>query len=160
VSKLARLVATGFYTGYAPVAPGTFGTLPGVALAVAVAPLLATHVVLYSLVLVAVSLVAIWAAGAIVVESGHHDPQIVVADEIAGYLLTMAYLPATTANLVAAFLLFRLFDVVKPPPARQAEALPGGLGVVADDLIAGVMANLSLRLLTYWGLIPWASIGG
>ena len=79
---------------------------------------------------------------------GVSDPGRVVIDEIAGYLLTMAGSPATAAHIITGFFLFRFFDVVKPPPVRQAEKkLRGGLGVVADDLLAGAYAWIFLRLL-------------
>jgi phosphatidylglycerophosphatase A len=79
---------------------------------------------------------------------GDSDPGKVVIDEIAGYLLTMAGSPVAVGHIIAGFFLFRFFDIVKPPPVRQAERyLRGGLGVVADDLLAGVYAWICLRLL-------------
>jgi phosphatidylglycerophosphatase A len=149
VKLVARLIATGLFTGYAPVASGTFGTLPGVVLAVALGALeLGTAARIAAIVSVVV--VCIWAADVHAREIGLKDPGVVVCDEIAGFVVTMALLPMTVATLLGAFLLFRLFDIVKPPPVRQAEALPGGLGIVADDVLAGLLANLVLR-----GLLAW-----
>jgi len=153
MNALARFVATGAYTGYAPFAPGTFGTLPAVALAPALAALLPSRPVVYVAVVLAAIAIAVWAADRVAHVDGIKDPQIVVVDEIVGYFIAMAFLPATITTLLAAFVLFRLFDIVKPPPARQAEALPGGIGVVADDLVAGLFANLVLRLAVMCGLL-------
>jgi phosphatidylglycerophosphatase A len=86
-------------------------------------------------------------------ELGQHDPGVIVIDEVAGYLLAVALLPTTVTVLVVAFFVFRLLDILKPPPAAQAEALPGGLGVVADDLVAGLMTNLLVRLAIFFGLL-------
>lgn len=144
-TRVAHLIATGLYSGYAPVAPGTFGTIGGVVLAPAFAGVAAQSTTLYVLLLAAVAACAIWAAGVASEMFGLKDPRPVVCDEIAGYLVTMAFVPVSAASLLYAFLLFRLFDIVKPPPCRQAEDLPGGYGIVIDDLLAGVYANLALR---------------
>ncbi|MBI3296885.1 MAG: phosphatidylglycerophosphatase A [Elusimicrobia bacterium] len=83
---------------------------------------------------------------------GHDDPRIVI-DETVGFWAAAAGLPRGFAPLAAAFVLFRIFDATKPPPCRRLEALPGGAGVVMDDVMAGVYANLATRLLTATGLI-------
>ena len=141
--KLARFVATGAYTGYAPVIPGTFGTLPGVALAPLFARLCAHSTALYALALLIAILIAVWAADIVVDQEANSDPQIIVVDEIVGYLLALGFLPhITLGSMLAAFLAFRVFDVIKPFPGRRLEHLPGGLGVVADDLWAGILARL------------------
>jgi phosphatidylglycerophosphatase A len=145
VRSLARFIATGAYTGYAPVASGTVGTLVGVALAVPLRALCEWNAILYVAALAAVVAAAIWSANVTIDAEQLLDPPIVVADEIAGYLLAVAFWPADLTTLVAGFLLFRLFDIAKPPPIRQAESLPGGIGVVADDLLAGVASNLVLH---------------
>jgi phosphatidylglycerophosphatase A len=106
--------------------------------------------VAHLLALVAIVAICIWAADVHARAVGLKDPSVVVCDEIAGFMVAMAFIPVTAATVLAAFLLFRLFDIVKPPPLRQAEALPGGLGIVADDVLAGVLANLVLR-----GLLAW-----
>lgn len=146
--RLAMILATGFGTGYAPVASGTFGTLPAVLMLPwmsAAAGGTATPV--FGVLLVALIAVAIWSADRCVRMSGNHDPSFVVSDEIAGFAVTMVGLPVDPSWLLAGFLAFRLFDIWKPPPCRWAEGLPGGVGVVADDLLAGVYANLLVRLL-------------
>ena len=78
---------------------------------------------------------------------GREDPQQIVIDEFAGYFVTIIGLPHTTTGLVVGFVLFRLFDIAKPPPIRKVEDLPGGWGIVLDDVMAGVYANLAARLL-------------
>jgi phosphatidylglycerophosphatase A len=153
MASFARFVATAAYIGYAPVAPGTFGTLPAVALAPLLATLQSASLAGYLAVLAATVAVAVWAAARTAAEEGLRDPGIIVVDEIAGYLVAVAFLPATPAVLIAGFVLFRFFDIAKPPPVRQAERLPGGVGVVADDLMAGIYANAIIRLGSYWGLL-------
>ena len=137
---IALTWATFFGSGYVPVAPGTAGTLAAVPLWWAL-----THVSLplYVLATVAVTLTGIAAADRAgryfgVADSGH-----IVIDEVAGYLVTMLFLPRTALAAIAGFLLFRLFDVLKPPPARFFDRDPrwkNGAGVVLDDLFAGVWA--------------------
>jgi len=140
-------LAAGLGTGYAPVASGTFGTLVGIPLAWLMAPLSPW---VWSAATVGVILFSCWIAGQAEAVFGQKDSGKIVIDEIAGYLVSMAFLPATAGHLAAAFFLFRLFDVLKPAPARQFERnLPGGYGVVMDDIAAGVWANLAQRLL-WW----------
>ena len=145
--RVATWIATALGAGYSPVAPGTAGTLVALPLAAALAPLADASTAAYLLVLAASSAVAMWAAGEAARGFGLKDPGQVVVDEVVGLFLAMAFVPATPANLVAAFFLFRFFDITKPPPCRRAETLPGGVGIVADDLLAGVYANLALRAL-------------
>jgi phosphatidylglycerophosphatase A len=127
------------------VASGTIGTLVAIPVFILLSQW-GTPGVLAGLVTVA--LLGIPAADHMERVSGVTDPGKVVIDEIAGYLLTMAASPVSTGHIIAGFFLFRFFDIVKPPPVRQAEKLlSGGLGVVADDLLAGVYAWISLRIL-------------
>jgi phosphatidylglycerophosphatase A len=153
VKRLARFIATGAYAGYSPYAPGTVGTIPGVMLAPAFAALGRASAFLYVVALVAAIAVAIWAASEVVEQEGLSDPQIVVADEVVGFLVSIAFIPITATTLCAAFLAFRVFDIVKPPPGRRLEHLPGGYGVVCDDLWAGVLAQAVMRLLLFAGVI-------
>ena len=103
----------------------------------------------------AIYAVGVDAAGAMERQWGH-DPKAVVIDEALGYLVSVAGLPASAATATAGLLLFRLLDVVKPPPARQSERLPGGWGIMTDDLVAGAYANLLLRA-GRWVLNAWAA---
>jgi len=145
---LATAVATGLGSGYSPVAPGTAGSLVGLALFWAVHHL--------PLVAQAAATVVMFAVG--VVAAGHvarrlriEDPGVVVADEVAGMWVSLLGLPLTGVTAAAAFVLFRIFDVFKPYPARDLERLPGGWGIMCDDVMAGIYANLLLRA----GLLAW-----
>lgn len=149
-TRVALALATGFGSGLFPVAPGTAGTLVAVPLVLALMPAAAPGQLV---VLAAVIALSIWSADVAAPRFGLKDPGQIVVDEIAGFFVTVAFLPATWTTLAAGFVLFRLFDIAKPPPCRRAEALPGGLGIVADDLLAGVYANLSIRLLCFLGVL-------
>jgi phosphatidylglycerophosphatase A len=145
MSALARLVATWFYCGYAPKAPGTAGSLAAIVLAW----LLARYAGMGPVAIAALGVIliapAIWAADVTARETGLKDPQIVVVDEVAGQWITFAgVVHLNWKSWLAAFLLFRTFDIWKPPPVRQLERLPGGTGIVLDDVMAGVYAALVL----------------
>jgi phosphatidylglycerophosphatase A len=141
VNPILRLVATGVGTGHAPVASGTAGSALALAVYLLLPPL---SIPAWLLLLLALLVVAVPAATAGEAEWGH-DPSPVVIDEIAGFFVTMAFLPQSALMGLCGFFVFRAFDIAKPPPARQAEALPGGWGVVADDVAAGIYGNLFLR---------------
>ena len=145
--RLVLGVATMGPCGHAPVAPGTFGSAAGLLLfwAVRASGSLAVELA----VLLAVTAVGVAAATRAESTTGRHDPGLVVIDETAGMLLTLAAVPVGLGGAVVGFLAFRLFDIVKPFPARRAERLPGGWGVMADDLVAGVYAQALLRFLLW-----------
>jgi phosphatidylglycerophosphatase A len=145
---LATAFASGLGSGYWPFAPGTAGSLVGLALF----PLLARLPLFGQLAVVAgVSLLGVLAAGRVAARVGRKDPGVVVIDEIVGQWVALILIPLCLWTAIGAFLLFRLTDIVKPYPARQLEALPGGWGIVADDLMAGLYANLLLRV----ALLVW-----
>lgn len=137
----ARLaVATGLGLGYVPVAPGTLGSLVGVALVAILAPLAGEVGVVGGWIVVTL---AGWAsAGAAERHLGRTDPGAVVVDEVSGQMTALLFLPADLLTLGLGFLLFRALDITKPPPARRLESLSGASGIMADDLVAGVYANL------------------
>ena len=144
--RIGVFIATCAYVGYAPVAPGTFGSAIGLAVFYLVRQQRSTTVEIAAIaVLVAVGL---WSA----TEAEHHfggiDPGPVVIDEVVGMLITLAFIPVNMAGAIVAFFIFRLLDVVKPWPARRLEHLPGGFGVVLDDMMAGVYGNIVM-----WGLV-------
>ncbi len=144
-------VATGLGSGLAPVAPGTAGSLVGLALAWALSGLPLWG---YVAATVAVSALGVAASARAETLLGAKDPGRVVIDEVAGMLVTVAGVPPSALFLVTGFLLFRLFDIVKPFPCRWAERrLPGGWGVMGDDLIAGAYACLVLHL-AWAALLP------
>lgn len=140
-----RLIATGAGSGYSPIASGTAGTVVAIPLFLLMAQL---DVLPYLVILGAVVWVGILAADHMEKVLRIKDPGVVVIDEIAGYLVTMFLAPPTVFHVVAGFFLFRFFDILKPPPVRQSENFfPGGVGIMADDLLAGVYAWISLRLM-------------
>ena len=146
----AVLVATMFGAGRTPIVPGTVGTLAAVPLAVLAQRLLPDWGLLAAA--AGVALVGVWASGVTARVMAVRDPGPVVIDEVAGYFVTILFLPAALWTrpwtvVLLGFVLFRGMDIIKPQPARWAEGLPGGWGIVADDLIAGVYANLALRVL-------------
>jgi phosphatidylglycerophosphatase A len=151
VTSLARLLASAGGLGRAPVASGTFGTLAGIPIAIALDRLVGEYALLYAATVVLLSLLAIWAADVAARDAGIKDPSFVVIDEVAGYVVTVALLPATVPVLAAGFFIFRAFDIVKPPPVAALERLPGGLGIVADDLAAGLLSHVLLRLVMAFG---------
>ena len=127
------MLASVFGAGYAPVASGTVGSFVTV-VAIWLLPLTPLRI---AVALVVVILVGIWAGSRVERVLGKKDPGVIVIDEVAGMLLSVILLPPTIPVLVTAFLLFRLFDIWKPFPARESQALTGGVGVMVDDLIAG-----------------------
>ena len=150
---IAVRIATGFGAGFAPVAPGTAGTLLAVPLGWLMVSFLGAHAWLQAISVAAASAIAVWSADRAAAAFGVEDPGEIVVDEMAGFLVAVALLPAGWKTLVAAFTLFRLFDITKPPPCRSAESLAGGLGIVADDLVAGLYANIFIRILCASGIL-------
>jgi phosphatidylglycerophosphatase A len=163
-SLFARLVATAGGLGYLPLMPGTFGSLAGVALYTLVtlgaahwnttATSRSTGLWIAAAVTIVISAVGVWAGGCEERNSGRKDPQHVVIDEVSGQLITFvaALAPFNWKYCVAGFILFRAFDIVKPFPVRQAESLPGGWGIMADDWLAGLFAALGLWILRWAGM--------
>jgi phosphatidylglycerophosphatase A len=141
-------LASGGYLGYAPVASGTFGTLAGVALYPVFDALRSISVPLYLLSFLGLLAVAIWIAGQAEPLFGEEDSGKITIDEVAGYIAATLFVRPSLATVVASFLLFRFFDIVKPWPARFFDReLHGGAGVVLDDVFSGLYANLALRAL-------------
>jgi len=152
VTRLAVFIATVGYCGYFPFAPGTVGSAAGL--------------VFYALVwwtqspIVEVAMIAalfaagVWAGTTAERYFGGVDPGPIVIDEVVGMLITLAFIPVGWSGALAGFFLFRVFDVIKPFPAGRLEALHGGLGVMADDAMAAVYANLTLRLMM-WLFPAW-----
>lgn len=147
LDKIALLLSIWFGTGLLPGIPGTFGTAGAIPLYLLIDFLGARHQVLFVLIII---IGAIWSAHRSHNILGRVDPGEIVIDEVAGFLLTVIFIPFTWLTLIAGFFLFRFFDILKPPPVKTIEKkVKGGLGIVLDDLLAGVYAHLSLRLLLY-----------
>lgn len=148
MSQLARLIATWFGCGYFPKGPGTVGSLGALVVAVPVAAATGwTHAPIFILGFGAM-IPAIWAADRMARDTGSKDPQTVVVDEVVGQWIALAGAPDLHEweCWLAAFVLFRVFDIFKPPPVRALEKIPGGAGIVLDDVMAGVYAALVLAL--------------
>jgi phosphatidylglycerophosphatase A len=153
VAKVAIAIATWFGCGFFPVAPGTVGSLAALAIAYPLAVAAHWHPFYFAFLALAALPVGIWSAGVTARERQIKDPGIVVVDEVLGQWITLA--GASSLNWkswLAAFFLFRLFDIWKPPPVRQLEALPSGVGIVADDVMAGVYGALVLFLMGCFNL--------
>jgi phosphatidylglycerophosphatase A len=152
VTRLAVVIATAGYSGYFPIAPGTVGSAVGLGVYLLVwwsqSPIVETGLI------VAIFAAGTWAATHAERFFGGIDPGPVVIDEVLGMLVTLAFLPVGWTGAVAGFFLFRIFDIIKPYPANRLEKFHGGFGIMADDAMAGIYANLSLRLLM-WLLPAW-----
>ena len=140
--RLAFVFATGFGSGLSPVAPGTAGSAVGLLFVWAMSTLGLLGQIAAVL---GVTILSMIAADIVARSVGLKDPGLIVADEIAGMMVTMIAIPLTLTSGALGFVLFRVMDVLKPPPARQFERFRGGVGIVADDLMAGVYAHLALR---------------
>jgi phosphatidylglycerophosphatase A len=144
LNKIILFFASGFYSGYAPFAPGTAGTLVGIAIYILLSKL---PLNLYAILTAAIFFSGVWLSSMSETILGAKDSGIIVIDEIAGFLVTMFALPVKWPTILAAFFLFRAFDVFKPFPIRSIDRhLPGGWGVMLDDILAGVYANLTLQI--------------
>ncbi len=151
----ARLIATSFGVGRLHPGPGTWGSAAAVllwaAIAHAVSPSLRTIFVITLAVLI--TLIGIPAATRVARATGGKDPQVVVIDEVAGQLIALIGVPLEWKTFLVGFILFRVFDIVKPPPVRQLEQLPEGVGIVLDDVAAGMYALVVMQLLLHSGLL-------
>lgn len=142
---IAKMLATGFWSGYFPITPGTFGSIP---------PWLIAYFLIQNnqlgLIMAAIvaTIVSVWSAGEAEKELGH-DARKIVIDEWAGMFITLLFLPYSFVNYAIAFFVFRALDVVKIYPARQAEQLPAGWGITMDDIVAGVQSNLVTQLIIW-----------
>ncbi len=139
-----RVIATGGGLGRLPRAPGSWASLATVVFFAFSGPYL--HAALQSALLVLLFFVGIWASGHYAAAVGKGDPSEVVIDEIAGQWLALVGFEASLSNLVLAFFFFRLFDIWKPLPIRLGEKLPGGLGIMMDDILAGIAAHFAVTL--------------
>ena len=142
-TRAALVIATALGAGYAPLAPGTFGSAVGLLFWFVLPDVHWVQV----LAIVAMSVVGAWSGSVAEEHFQRRDPGQVVVDEVAGMMVTLAFNPLPSlAWAAAAFVLFRAADIVKPFPVDRLERLPGGIGIMADDLAAGVYANVALRL--------------
>ncbi len=155
MNRVALAIATFGYVGFFPVAPGTAGS--------------AAALLLYALVravglpaadavaVIVVFLTGVWAATRTEAVLGTTDPGPVVIDEVLGMLITLAWLPLSPLGIFVGFVLFRIFDVIKPYPARRLEDAPGGWGIMLDDAMAGVYSHVTLRAMV-WAWPQWMAV--
>jgi phosphatidylglycerophosphatase A len=144
MNRVALLIATAGYVGYAPIAPGTAGAAVGL---VAYAAIRATgSATLEVFAILAVLVIGTWSADRVERRFGK-DPGLVVIDEVVGMLVTLAFIDLTLPGVVIGFLVFRVFDIIKPFPAGRLENLHGGPGIMLDDVVAGLYGNILLRVL-------------
>jgi phosphatidylglycerophosphatase A len=158
LDRFAYLTATGFGAGFAPKAPGTFGALEGVALFLLTLTLHLSstqHFILLVVLNIVILVFGIWVSKRSCEISNLEDPSQVVIDEISGQLIALVPLAfgSTTARIILAFILFRLFDIFKPYPIRKLEHLPHGFGVMLDDVLAGIFAAVIVWLVSYFHLM-------
>ena len=142
--RFIAVLATGFGAGYVPIAPGTAGTLVAIPIFFVLSSI---PFPLYELTILTFFFFGSWISGEAQRGWGKKDDPRIVIDEIMGYLIKMLWLLKTSLFIILGFFLFRFFDIVKPPPIRLLEKVKGGYGVVLDDVLAGVYANIVLQLI-------------
>lgn len=144
LNRFFLFVAAGFGAGYVPQAPGTAGTLVAIPIFLAL-----SHIPtpLYELTVLGFFFLSSWLSNMAERSWGRRDHPRIVIDEIAGYLITMLWMPRTIGFVTLGFFLFRFFDILKPPPIRRVESVKGGFGTALDDVVAGIEANVVLQII-------------
>jgi phosphatidylglycerophosphatase A len=148
INHLARALASVFYIGFIPGAPGTYGSLAAAAALYFIGQYgnwIHTAALLASV--GAITLLGILTSAVASKKAGDEDPSFVVIDEVAGQTLTFLFIPFSVMNIILGFAAFRAFDILKPWPIRKLESLPHGIGIMADDLLAGVYACAALHII-------------
>ena len=153
IPRITLFFATGFGVGYLRCAPGTAGTLLGVPLSLGLNALASISLPIALLTLVAAICCAIWLSSRAAAILKQRDPPVIVIDEIVGFMVANFMAPRGLLPLGLAFLMFRFFDIAKVYPLSSLEKLPGGAGIVLDDVMAGVYVFGILRLVSLWGLV-------
>ena len=145
--KLVLILATGGYIGHLPIAPGTFGSLPGLLICLGISGIDLGYAILFTLLFLGLAMIIAQQAKELI---GGRDPSSIVIDEIAGMVVTLLGIPLTPFSLVLGFLVFRAFDILKPFPIHFLDQkVPGGAGIVLDDVIAGVYGNILIRIILW-----------
>ena len=145
--KAVMFLATGFYVGYIPLAPGTFGSLIGLPLCFLLAGIQLPPAIILALLFIGF---AVWVSNAAEKILKKKDPGCIVIDEVCGMVITLIGLPFNLTTAVIGFIIFRILDILKPFPIRTLDRrLSGGIGIVADDVAAGIFANIILSILLY-----------
>ena len=146
IDNAAKIISSGIFVGYIPFASGTFGSLWILALYFLIPDSLFKLVMMFLVPFL--YLLGVWTSSRCV-EFWGKDPSKVIIDEVVGMFITLMFMPLNAKIVWLGFLIFRAFDIIKPPPTRLSESLPGGWGIMTDDVIAGVYANLVLRILIF-----------
>jgi phosphatidylglycerophosphatase A len=146
---LILFLASGFGSGYSPVIPGTAGTLVAIPVFFILSAIPSP---VYEITVLAFFFLSVWISDRAQKYWRVKDDRRIVIDEIMGFLITMLWLPRGLISVILGFFLFRFFDIVKPPPIRRLERIKGGYGIVLDDVLAGVYANIVLHLLAIFSL--------
>ncbi len=147
---IIKLIATGFGTGYSPIIPGTIGSLPGILIYFLIYRL---NPFIYWLILVLLFFIGVYTAGEAEKLFGKKDSKQIVIDEVVCCTLFLLLVPCTKWCIILGFIIYRLFDIIKPFPAYRAQSLPGGWGIMIDDLLAGIYTAIFINILI---LIPAA----
>ena len=147
---LTKIIGTFFFVGYLPLIPGTFGSLAGILIYYFIKNNLTVYLIT-TLILIVLGFIT---SQNLERDSQKRDPSCIVIDEVSGMLLSLLFIPFNLKLVIIGFLLFRLFDTLKPYPAGRLEKLRGGLGIMSDDLIAGLYTNfvlqVALRFTSVW----------
>jgi phosphatidylglycerophosphatase A len=149
MKQILMLLATFFYTGYLPIAPGTWASLVTTLLVYFIKPYREAPFYFQIPVIVLIFIIGLPAAGAAEKHFDKKDPRKCVIDEVAGQMVSLLFIPYNVYFYAAAFFLFRFFDILKPFPVKRAERIPGGLGIMLDDILAGLYALAVLQLYRY-----------
>ena len=149
-TKIAIFIATGFGSGYSPFASGTAGSAVAVVLSLLMVDLWNGFSIIGLSIVLGFCFIGLWSADIAESVFGKKDDGRVVIDEIAGYFVSIFMLPKTIPIVIAGFLIFRVFDIIKPFPANSSQQLKGGVGIMADDIIAGIYTNLVIRIALFF----------
>ena len=142
---LARWAATGLGIGFLPLAPGTWASLVTASAWFGLYALMGGTAIVVLISFLCLFVPLAWISGGIAARGfGEEDPSVVVIDEVVGQTITLLFVPVSLWYFIGAFALFRFFDITKPPPVRRCERLPGGLGILMDDCVAGIYAGLTI----------------
>jgi phosphatidylglycerophosphatase A len=147
------LIATGLGLGYIPIAPGTAGAVGALIIALAISYSVAYNILLAFLI-IAVFFIGVNSSGKLTADWGR-DPSKVVIDEVVGMWIALWMIPHGFAFMIVAFLMFRIFDIYKPLYIKEFEKLPGGWGIMMDDVVAGIYSNISVQILSVMISILW-----
>lgn len=150
--RLAFAIATVFKAGYIPIAPGTVGSIIGLLVFWLIKDYASFTIEMF--VAAALFFAGVWASTIVEQVLERHDPGVVIVDEVVGMLVALMLLPSTITVIFLAFLLFRVFDIIKPYPARWCEQLSRGWGIMMDDVVAGLYVNVLIHIIL-WIVPQW-----